>query len=343
VGLLDELEQEAQKRKADADDAERRKAEREEVFRTKLDPGITALYEYLNKLIGNLKILQPKKSQRYALVGYGEIVGYIEHEYDLKVNTQPGSKEIALTFPCLVAHEECPLVEVAGASKVRTVAGAFQRYHLGGLLEPKKDASGEVISAKFKAKGRIAMTATFSADADSAVVKMQFVNFDALGTAAKTVPAAQLTEALFDDIGRYITREPSGLFQEALSDSYRSQLRTKVQQEQIKRRWESKISAQQQTFRKFSTGIAEASSAKARAEKAHVTPARMKETMMPGPASPIASPITTKMPVPMMAPRPSAVRSSTPTERWSWCSLSSVSPTSASTGLVMNRPLPFAA
>src|SRR5579859_2192034 len=67
VGLLDELEQEAQKRRADADDAERRKAERDEVFRTKLDPGITALYDYLNKLIGNLKILQPKKSQRYAL------------------------------------------------------------------------------------------------------------------------------------------------------------------------------------------------------------------------------------------------------------------------------------
>lgn len=247
MGLLDELEQEAQKRKADADDAERRKAERDELFRTKLDPGISALFEYLNKLTGNLRILQPKKSQRFALVGYGEIVGYIEHEYDLKVNTQPGSKEITLTFPCLVAHEECPLVEVSGASKVRTVAGAFQRYHLGGLLEPKKDVSGEVISAKFKAKGRIPMTATFSADADSAVVKMQFVNFDSLGTAAKSVPAAQLTDSLFDDIGRYITREPSGLFQEALPDSYRSQLRTKVQQEQIKRRWESKISQQQQS------------------------------------------------------------------------------------------------
>ena len=247
MGLLDELEQEAQKRKANADDAEKRKAERDEVFRTQLDPGISALYEYLNKLVTNLKILQPKKQLRYALVGYGEIVGYVEHEYELKVNQSPGSKEITLSFPCLVANEECPTVEVNGASKVRTVAGAFQRYHLGGLLEPKKDVSNEVISAKFKAKGRIPLTATFSADADSAVVKMQFVNFDSLGTAAKSVAAAQLNESLFDDIGRYLTREPSGLFQEALSDSYRSQLRTKVQQEQIKRRWESKISEQQQT------------------------------------------------------------------------------------------------
>ena len=36
--------------------------------------------------------------------------------------------------------------------------------------------------------------------------------------------------------------------------------------------------------------------------------------MIAGPASPIASPITTKMPVPMIAPRPSAVRSSAPTD-----------------------------
>jgi hypothetical protein len=247
VGLLDELEQEAQKRKANADDAGKRKAERDEIFRTKLDPSMTALYEYLSKLVANLKILQPKKQLRYALNGYGDIVGYVEHEYDLKLNQQPGSKEIVLSFPCAIANEECPTVEVQGGSKVRTVAGAFQRYHLGGLLDPKKDASGEVVSATFKAKGRIVLTATFGADADSAVVKMNFVNFDSLGTATKSVSPTLLNETLFDDIGRYLTHEPSELFREALSDSYRTQLRTKVQQEQIKRRWESKISATQKT------------------------------------------------------------------------------------------------
>jgi hypothetical protein len=247
VGLLDELEQEAQKRKATSDDAEKRKSERDEIFRTKLDPGMTALYEYLNKLVASLKILQSKSQLRYALNGYGDIVGYVEHEYDLKLNQQPGSKEIVLSFPCAIATDECPTVEVQGASKVRTVAGAFQRYHLGGLLEPKKDAAGEVVSAVFKAKGRIILTATFSSDVETALVKMNFVNFDALATATKNVSPAQLTESLFDDIGRYLTHQPSELFREALPDSYRTQLRTKVQQEQIKRRWESKISATQKT------------------------------------------------------------------------------------------------
>jgi hypothetical protein len=247
VGLLDELEQEAQKLKATSDEAAKRKAEREEVFRTKLDPVMVALFEYLTKLVASLKVLQPKKQLHFDLNGYGEIVGYVEHDYDLHVNQQPDSKEITLSYPCLVANEECPTVEVQGATKVATVSAAFQRYHLGGMLDPKKDVTNQIVSAKFKAKGRIIQTATFSADADTAVIKMSFVHFDGLSTATKTVLPAQLNETLFDDIGRYIAHEPNGLFREALSDTYRNQLRTKVQQEQIKRRWENKISKQQES------------------------------------------------------------------------------------------------
>jgi len=247
VGLLDELEQEAQRRKASAGDAEKRRVEREEIFRTQIDPGMAALYEYLQKLTASLKILTPRKQQRYALASYGEVVGYVEHDYDLSISTQTGTKEIKLAFPCAVASDECPTIEVQGATKIKAVAGAFQRYHLGGVIDPKKDASGEVVSARFNAKGRITMTATFFGDLESAAVKMTFTNFESLGVVTKTVAAAQLNDTLFDDIGRFLTREPNNLMHEALSDAYRMQLRSKVQQDQIKRRWENKINEQQET------------------------------------------------------------------------------------------------
>lgn len=246
VGLLDELEQEAQRRKASSGDAAKRKAEREEVYRTQIEPGMGALYEYLQKLTANLKILTPKKPLRYQLGGYGEIVGYIEHDYELLVSTQPASREVKLQFHCAVASDECPTIEVQGATKIKAVAGAFQRYHLGGLFDPKKDASGEIVSARFNAKGRLTLLALFAGDAETAVVRMTFTNFEGLGTVTKTVTGGQLDEALFDDIGRFLTREPNTLLNETLSDSYRMQLRTKVQQDQIKRRWETKINEQQQ-------------------------------------------------------------------------------------------------
>lgn len=246
MGLLDDLEQEAQRRKAGVDDQDRAKTEREAAYRTQLEPGMSALHEYLTKLTQNLSFIKPRKTFNYALPGYGDLVLQVEHEYDLKISSQPASKEIRLSFPCPILTEECPNVEVLGTTKVKTVAGAFQRFHIGGVTVTKKDANGEVLAATVRARGRIVLAAVFSADADSGVVRMQFQNFDQLGgQQTKTITAEQFNESIYDEIGRYIAREPNNLFREALPDDYRKQLRTKVQQEEMKRRWEAQMSQRQ--------------------------------------------------------------------------------------------------
>jgi hypothetical protein len=245
VGLLDDLEKEANKLKANAGDAERLKADRLDIYKTRLDPGISALYDYLGKMIGSLKILQPKKQLRLPIPGYGEIIGYLDHDYELKQTAQPETKEIRFSVNCTIASDECPQVEVLTSSKVRAVSGAFQRLHLGGLASPKKDVSGEIISATFRAKGKITLVALCNIDSENPVARFSFTNFDQFGTVSKNVAADQLNETFFDEIGRFLTLEPNTLFREALSDAYRHQLRNKVQQEEIKRRWESKIAAQQ--------------------------------------------------------------------------------------------------
>jgi hypothetical protein len=246
VGLLDELEQEAQRRKAGADDQDRAKQEREAAYRTHLEPGMVALHDYLSKLTQNLAFIKPKKSFRHNLGGYGDVALQVEHEYDLKMTSQPASKEIRLSFPCPIVTDECPSIEVLGTTKIKTVAGAFQRFHLGGVTITKKDANGEVLAATVRARGRIVLAAVFGADADSGLVRMQFSNFDQLGgQQTKTVTAEQFNEALYDEIGRYLAREPNNLFREALPDDYRKQLRTKVQQEEMKRRWEAQMADRQ--------------------------------------------------------------------------------------------------
>ena len=246
MGLLDDLEQEAQRLRAGADDAARLKQQREEAYRTRLEPGMGALHDYLSKLTKNLALLKPRKTFALPLFGYGDVVFQIEHEYDLKLNAQPAAKEIRLSFPCPVASEECPTVEVVGTTKAKAVASAFQRAQLGGLLEAKKDAGGEVIAATFRAKGKIVSVATFAADAESGVVRMSLANFDQIGgTQTKTYTSEQFNEALFDEIGRFLLREPNSLFKEALPEDFRKQLRTKVQQEELKRKWEAQLAERQ--------------------------------------------------------------------------------------------------
>jgi hypothetical protein len=242
VGLLDELEQQAQKRAIAGDESTRRKVEREATYREHLEPALDALHAFLSELILKLKALRPRNALHYHVPGYGEIVGYIEHDYRLGDDKQPSSREISLDFSCAIASEECPTVEVEGASRLRAVSGFFQRHRIGGMVAPRKDAAGDVAAATFRAKGRIPLAAQFHADAESGALRMSFSNFDGFDTTVKSLVSSQVDEALYEQIGRYLVREPNTLLREDLPEAYRKQLRSKVQQQQIKRRWENRIS-----------------------------------------------------------------------------------------------------
>lgn len=242
VGLLDELEQEAQKRGIAGDDAARRKAEREAAYRTRLEPALDGLHAFLGALIAKLKTIKPRTALRYHVPGYGEIVGYIEHDYRLADEQQPSSREITLDFHCAIATEQCPSIEVEGVSRVRAIAAFFQRHHIGGMMAPRKDAAGEVIAAMFRAKGRIPLAAHFHADAEHGVLRMSFANFDAFDTTVKSVGPNEVDDALYEQIGRFLVREPNTLLREDLPEAYRKQLRSKVQQQAIRRHWENRIS-----------------------------------------------------------------------------------------------------
>lgn len=245
MGLLDELDSEAQKRRVEDEDAEARKQQREVAYRTLVEPGVQALHAYLGELVSRLKQLQQKVALRHPVAGYGELVSYIDHEYELREERQPSSRELTLSFAATVASSECPSVQVDGSHRVRALSALFQRHRLGAALAPQKDATGEVVAATFKAKGRIPLTMRAAADTGSGQLRLEFTNFDELGTAVKMIAPERIDEALFDEIGRYLMREPTELMREALPEDYRNALRARVHQQEVRRRWEVKIAARQ--------------------------------------------------------------------------------------------------
>lgn len=246
MGLLDDLEQEAQRRKASLGDAEQVKLEREQAFKTRLEPGLQAFHEYLAKLTANLAFLKPKTQLSFDIPGYGTVVANVEHEYDLRANAiSPVSKEVVLLFSANVATDDCPTVQVQGAQKIRTLNSFFQKARLAGIAEFKKDEAGEMVQASFRARGKITLNVTVAADAESGVARLSFTNFDSFGTITKSASPQQFDEKLFDEVGRFIARETNSLFRETLPEDFRKQLAHKVQQEQLKRKWESKIAEQQ--------------------------------------------------------------------------------------------------
>lgn len=75
MGLLDDLENEAQKRRNDDEEAAARKAEREAAYRTVVEPAMVALFAWLREFTAKLKELRPKIGMRHTLAGYGDEIG----------------------------------------------------------------------------------------------------------------------------------------------------------------------------------------------------------------------------------------------------------------------------
>lgn len=246
MGLLDDLEQAAVRRKQEQEEAARQKDQRDHVFRTQLEPALNRLHEFFARLLKSLTDLKPERIQTYELPGYGSVFAQIVHEYKLSNAGSATMREVKLDFIANVLTDRCPLVEAQGATKVRTIMQALQKARLTGISNPRKDQSGETVEATFRARGRIPLSVHWIAEAATGQIKATFSNFEDLTQFTKVYAPAQITDELLETFANYVAREDNALTKESISDKLRQSLRTKVQQEEIKRKWEEKLAAQRE-------------------------------------------------------------------------------------------------
>lgn len=244
MGLLDELEQEAERRRTEEAKAQSERESRDALWLEKLRPAMGELAAYLKKLTEHLAFLKRRIRVTYPLVGYGDVVAYIEPPFEFRDAPGKIQHEITLDLVAQIASEECPNLVVEGAGKVRALSGVFQQHRIGGMTEPRKNANGEVVAARFQARGKIPLKLAISAERDGGVARMAFTNFEGLGASSRSFAPDLLKESLFDALGRFIAREEATFAQESVGEDVRRQLQHKIQRDQLKREWEEKLSRQ---------------------------------------------------------------------------------------------------
>ena len=247
MGLLDQLTKQAELRKQDGTGSEQQVADREQAYK-QLDAALQSFKEYLGKLLKLLSDTGEKVQQRYEMPGYGTIVAQISHDYELRLhNPNKACTELRLSFSAAILSAQCPSVEIQGVSRVQTINAAFQKHRIPAMVDSKKDASGIINYAKFCARGKIPLTMVASTDASTGVVKVTLENFEDLSCTSKTYGPEQFNESLFDLLGRYVARKDSDLTKEKLPDGVLKKLRHTAQQNEMRRKWEEKLSAQAET------------------------------------------------------------------------------------------------
>lgn len=244
MGLLDELEQEAERRRIEEAKAEAEREARDAVWREQLRPAMRALADYLKKLTDNLAFLKRSTRLAFPLAGYGDIVAVQEPAWTMRFEDGKNEQEILIEGVATVVSEESPAIEAEGLGRVKALTTLFQTHRIGGPQEPRKNANGDVVAARFQARGKIPLKLVISADKESGVCRMQFTNYEGLNVSNRTFAPEAMTEEMFDALGRFIAREEATFAREKVDDDVRRHLQTQIQRAQLKREWENKLARQ---------------------------------------------------------------------------------------------------
>ncbi len=242
MGLLDDLEQQAQKERDSKEEVQKL---RREFFKNTTLPVMENFYDYLTRLSKSLNFLKSPRLGRYPISGYGEVVTRCDNDMNVQAQMPMYGRTYTLTCTGIVDASQSPSIMVEGASRIEAMIELFRRVGFEAMERAEKNEKGDLTKAYFRAWGKVPMTAVFTAEMNSDLLRMEFTNFDSFGTRKQTVRIAELNDELFDTIGKYIALQQNYILRESISDENREAWRSKLQQEQTRREWEQKISEAQ--------------------------------------------------------------------------------------------------
>jgi len=244
MGLLDELEAEAERRRAAAAAEVDQAAERDRIWREVTLPGMAALADYLKQLSETLGLVEHRPRFAYPLDGYGEVHAEVEPTYRLTNEPRGHQHTIQFEFGANVVSEACASISVSGISRVKAIAGLLQQKGLSGQLDPKYNDNREVIEARFQARGKFPMKLEVFAEQHADGVQFRMSNLDGFGASQRRFRGDQLNAELFDALGRFLARETTRFAGETLAEPVRQKLQDKVARERELRDWSERIEEQ---------------------------------------------------------------------------------------------------
>jgi hypothetical protein len=204
MGLFEQLENEAELKRREAAHVEALRRGRSLRDSGDLWPRMRELDGYLHQLVERLLDRKPVARLSWALPGYGEVVAYLDHQYDLRAVVDGDSYQLGLSCSAEVASRECPLVVAEGIAAVTEVAAALWKQRLFGVLHANRNGAGEAVSARFQARGRVLFGLQLSAAAGEGCARLQSWNIGSFGQRRRDIDPAHLQPLLFEPFERFL-------------------------------------------------------------------------------------------------------------------------------------------
>lgn len=243
MALLDELKQEANKRKLSEEARAKEIEQREQYYRNDILPKLIRVFNYLDELVKAIIYLQREITVSYQITGVGELQGLLQDNYKVSVDSTQAMKRVALSFVC--DKDEDLEFEVKGEKLIEQQVSFLLSHKLEFDQKKKRNLRSNVTESVFKLKKRVPVSIAMEADIDNSQIILKIHNFSSLGLIQRTLEVDEITDEYLDRLGRYIMRQDQSFITNELSEEALKSIRDKLRREEKQRAKELGMRVQQ--------------------------------------------------------------------------------------------------
>ncbi len=247
MGLLDDLRQQAEDRKTDAEKEQERQQRLRRIYEQEINPKLLKTYRFLRELTDHLNYLKPEINVSYELPVYGIIDGYKQGDYNVTANSDKEMTEIKFRFTC--AREKNIQFRNDKKADIDKINDYLLSKNIKFHCKKEKNDKQVITAADFNINGTVNILFQFKANIKNSTIDLAMSNIDDFGLRTTTLKPSSINDDFLDRLGKYILRKEHDFFSLKISEEEKQIIRKKLQAE--KKRLEHELhSAEDEARRK---------------------------------------------------------------------------------------------
>lgn len=227
MGILDDLKNQADNKKASEEQERQRQADLFKYYQKNIHPKMLQLYAFLNEFIEHLNYINKTTKISYPIGPGGRLLEFEQSDYKVTIDSTKEIKDLNLRFRCKLKE---PLIfELENNDRIQQYTELLHSYRIEFDRFDKKDNNYDLISAKFKVVGPIAVNIILRADIATSSINLFLNNFEKPGSVKHTLKERHITEEFIDGLGKFILRENINFLKLDIADEHKEKIRQNIQ------------------------------------------------------------------------------------------------------------------
>jgi hypothetical protein len=236
MGILDDLKNQAEAKKAGEEQEKQRQAKLNKYYEENIHPKMMQIYSFLNEFIEHLNYINHITKVSYPIAPDGSMQEFEQFEYKVTIDSTKAVKDMNLRFSCRLKE---PLVfELENSERILSYTDLLHSYRIEFDRYDNKDSNYELIDSKFKVVGPINVNIIIQADIEKSSINLLLSNFEKPGHSKHVFKERHITDEFIDGLGKFILRQNSEFLKLDIEDEHKEEIRKKIQEDLKQRQQE---------------------------------------------------------------------------------------------------------